>query len=201
MRTAPQFEALSSAVRDQILQVVVNQAPASEPGAGVSIREIADQLGRKPGSLYRHIDGLLEAGLIRRTGREESGGRDAAMFAALGDVIELVTPDREGPDLDALCRYIERAGTYAGKESAAATRERAAGGNAESPPLTGMVSMFGWLDEAQRRELHGHLLAVARVFERSQRRPGTRLIAASVFVRPVRLPDGGVGAEPARRAP
>jgi len=198
VRTAAQFDAISSPVRDQILQVVVNQAPASEPGAGVSIREIGAQLGRQPGSLYRHIEELVAVGLLRQTGSETSGGRDATTYTAPGDVMELVTPSGKGAALDSLCRYIERAAAYAGKESAAATRARATGGEGSdaSPPLTGMVSMFGWLDESQRRALHAHMLAIAGVFAGAHRRPGTRLIAASAFLRPVRLPGGKSAREP-----
>lgn len=195
VRTAPQFDALASAVRDQIVQVVVNQAPwapGREEVAGVSIREIAEQLGRKPGSLYRHIEELVEVGLIREASTQASGGRDAQSYSAVGEVMELVTPGGTGPALDALCRYLERTAAHAGKESAAATRARAQGEPAEN----GSVSMFGWLDNAQRAKLRGLMAEVAEVFSRAERREGTKLIAATVFVRPVRLPGGGVAQEP-----
>lgn len=203
VRTAPQFEAISSPVRDQILQVVVNQAPWSPDRPdrpGVSIREIGEQLGRKPGSLYRHIEALVEVGLIRETGAQASGGRDAMTYRATGEVVHLVTPARAGPAMDALCRYIERAAALAGRESAAATRERVM---LVAPPApadrhdgadpahdNGMVAMFGWLDADQRAALRDSMWTIARVFENAKRRPGTKLVAASLFIRPVRLPDG-----------
>ena len=198
VKSASQFEALSSPIRDQIVQVVVNQAPwspDSPEGAGVSIREIAEQLGRKPASLYRHIEALVEVGLIREIGSRSSGGRDATMYSAVGEAMHLVTPERQGPAMDALCRYIERMATHAGKESAAAARERALGVGAGTERDQGTVSMFGWLDSDQRARLREILLEVAAVFERAERRPGTRLIAASLLVRPVRLPDGETAEE------
>lgn len=203
VRTAAQFDALASPVRDQIVQVIVNQAPwdpdASE-SAGVSIREIAAQLGRKPGSLYRHFEALLKAGLIRETGAQTSGGRDAMTYSAGGEALRLITPTRSGPALTALCRYLKRMGAFAGRESAAAVRDRA---RRNAPEVAegarsdqASVSMFGWLDESQQERLHELLFEVAEVFEKGRRRPGTKLIAASMLIRPVRLPGGRTGEEP-----
>lgn len=189
VRAAAQFQALASPVRDQIVQVVVNQAPwveGRDDVQGVSIREIAAQLGRKPASLYRHVDALVRVGLIYEVAIHVSGGRDARAYAALGDHVRLVTPERQGPAMEALCAYLERTAAHAGRESAAATRARARGGPAEN----GSMSMFGWLDEAQRRRLHALMEEAAEVFSTAHRRPGTRLIAASLFIRPVQLPDG-----------
>ncbi|MBK7405929.1 MAG: helix-turn-helix domain-containing protein [Phycisphaerales bacterium] len=202
VRTAAQFDAIASPVRDQILQVVVNQAPWSpeQPDRpGVSIREIGSQLGRKPGSLYRHIEALVEAGLIRETGAQPSGGRDAMTYTATGEVVHLVTPERNGAAMEALCRYIERTAAQAGKEAAAATRDRVLAVASSTPPgargeppryENAMLSMFGWLDDEQRQQLRECMWQIAEIFGHAQRRPGTKLIASSLFIRPVRLPAG-----------
>lgn len=191
VRGADQFDALSSPVRDQVLQVVVNQAGGERAAGGVTIREIAEQLGRKPSSLYRHIEALVGVGLIREVGAAASGGRDATAYAADGGIVVLVTPERAGAAMDGLCRYIEKMGTHAGREAAGATRAGHGGGGGD----VGTMSMFGWLDEAQRGRLRRLLEEVALVFEQAERRPGTRLVAASMLVRPVMLPDGDAAAE------
>lgn len=203
VRTQVQFDALASPVRDQIVQVIVNQAPGSpdsDDSAGVSIREVAEQLGRKPGSLYRHFEALVKAGLIRQTGAQTSGGRDAMTYCAGGEALRLITPDRPGPALAALCRYLQRMGAFAGRESAAAVRDRTRHHHPDAPESArsdqASVSMFGWLDESQQERLQELLLEVAVVFENARRRPGTKLIAASMLVRPVRLPGGRTGQEP-----
>jgi predicted transcriptional regulator len=188
VRGAEQFEALSSPVRDQVLQVVVNQAGGGRGTGGVTIREIAEQLGRKPASLYRHIEGLVGSGLIREVGPTASGGRDATAYAADGEVVVLVTPERSGAAMDGLCRYLEKMGVHAGRETAEATRAGLGGKGGE----VGTMSMFGWLDESQRGRLRDLLHEVAQVFDEAERRPGTRLVAASMLVRPVMLPDGEV---------
>jgi AcrR family transcriptional regulator len=204
VRSAAQFDALASPVRDQIVQVLVHLAPwrpdRPEP-EGVSIAEVARELGRKPASLYRHFDDLLAVGLIRETGVQASGGRDARTFSAIGEVMTLITPTRSGPALDALCRYLERMATHAGRESAAAVRERARQCSRDrdqpeqTPPQQASVSMFGWLTEDERVDLHGLLVRVSDIFHGATRRPGTTLVAASMLVRPVRLPGGATAEE------
>lgn len=189
IRSPAQFDAIASPVRDQILQVVVNQAPWSPdrpPGPGVSIREIGAQLGRPANALYRHVERLVEVGLIKEGEPEPSGGRDATTYRATGEVLHLIQPDRRGAALDALCRYHERAGAHAGRESAAAVRERVGMPDDGSPPDHGMVCMFGWLDDDQRARLREAMFAIADVFRDAARRPDTRLVAASLFIRPVR---------------
>lgn len=199
-RSAAHFDALASPVRDQIVQVLVHLAPwrpdRPEP-AGVSVAEVAQELGRKPASLYRHFDDLLAVGLIRETGVRPSGGRDARTFSAIGEVMTLVTPTRSGPALDALCRYLERTATHAGRESAAAVRARVQSSSDENPPRQASMSMFGWLTEEERAELHGLLLGVSALFRGATRRPGTSMVAASMLVRPVVLPDGQTAEESA----
>jgi hypothetical protein len=66
---------------------------------GVSIRQIGDELGRKAASLYRHIEALVDAGLIHETGSQISGGRDATTYAAPGVHMVLIAPSEEGPNL------------------------------------------------------------------------------------------------------
>lgn len=183
--TAAQFDALASPVRDQIVQVVVNHVAAS-PGEGVSIREIAEQLGRKAGSLYRHMQELCDAGLIREVGTRPSGGRDATMYTADGPALVLALPKGEGADLEALCRYVERMGAHAGKESAEGVRARVRG--AVGAEVQGSASLIGWLDKQQIERVRGMLHELAAVFADAKRRPKTQFIAASLLIRPVQVP-------------
>lgn len=199
IRTSSQYDAIASPVRDQILQVVVNQAPPSSAQGGVSIREIASQLGRRPASLYRHIESLKKAGLIQETGVLTSGGRDATTYTAAGDYVLLETPEGDKKAAAAMSRFIRRTAAHAGKEHAEASRRAAsASSNPREPADRAMLAMFGWLDPAQERRLHQHLLAAARIFGNARRRPGTKLLAATMFIRPVLLPGGTTAAEPHR---
>ncbi len=204
LRSAKHFQAISSQVRDQILQVVVFQTGSScedEQRKGISIHEIAEHIGRSAASIYRHIDALVDAELIHPIGATTTGGRNAQQYAADGNIIYL-SVDRDDPEaVDALCKLIERSATWAGKQTAKATRRWiessiGEGGDIEpnNSPLGSkdhaMSAQFGWLDPNQQESLRKHLHEVTKIFEQSQRRPNTKLISTSMFIHPVELPNG-----------
>ncbi len=197
IETAEQFEAMASPVRDQIMNVVANLTTWHKDGTaeGVSIRQIGEQLGRKPASLYRHIEALVEAGLIDETGSQASGGRDATTYAAPGAHMILIAPSEEGPVLDAMCEYIRSVASNAGRETAAAAIDRVTLASEIGPHDTGGAVIRGWLDEEQRAHLRWLQKEINAVFSDSKRRPGTRLMAATFLFRPSRLPDGSIADE------
>lgn len=192
-----QFRAMASPVRDQIMNVVSNLCTWTADGVaeGVSIRQIGEQLGRKPASLYRHIEALVEAGLINETGSQASGGRDATTYAAGGAHIVLVTPSGVGPAMDAMCQYIRSIANIAGREMAAAAIDQGTQATAMGPHDVGGTVIRGWLDEEQRARVRKLQKELNAVFAESKRRPDTRLMAATLFFRPARLPDGSIADE------
>lgn len=197
IETAEQFKALASPVRDQIINVVANLTSWNADGTavGVSIRQIGDELGRKPASLYRHIEALVDAGLIHETGSQISGGRDATTYAAPGAHMVLIAPSEEGPELDAMCEYIMSVAVNAGREAAAAAIDRVVNPTQIGPHDTGGAAIRGWLDEDQRARIRSLQKEMNAVFAESKRRPGTRLMAATLLFRPTRLPDGSIADE------
>ena len=70
-----QIRALCSPMRHAIHQVVLSQGEAS-------IREIGEQVGKKPASLYRHIDQLVEVGLLIEQGTKSTSRRDAKVYSS-----------------------------------------------------------------------------------------------------------------------
>jgi hypothetical protein len=197
--TADQFKAMSSPVRDQIMNVVANMTTFDDDGRalGVSVREIGEQLCRKPASLYRHIDALAEAGLIVKAEPADAGGRDAVTYVSPGKYIVLVPPREVGPELDAMGEYIMSVAANAGRETTMAARDRVTLDHAIGPNDTGGAVIRGWLDEDQRAELRRLQHEINVVFSESRRRPGTRLMAATFLFRPTRLPGGSIADEQA----
>ncbi len=202
LSSAKQIGAVVSAVRDQIYQVIVYSTGPGEDPQGVSIVEIAQQLGRPAASLYRHIDLLLEVGLIHPTGTSSTGGRTAQMYAADGNVIYIKVDPNDTEAIEVLCKLVERNASWGGKQVARATRkwgEAIRIDPSRDPTLKdhGMNSVFGWLDPDQQKALHDRLYEITKIFDHAHRRPGTKLISAEMFIHPVELPDGSTPSVPA----
>lgn len=199
VETVEQFEAMSSPIRAQIITVVASLVTASDEGGvrGVSAREIARQVGRRRSSIYRHLDAMVEAGLLETVGSQSSGGRDASMYAVPGEVVMLVPPQGAGPELDAMCAYIESVAKNAGRETARATEDRVLGRFGVGPNDTGGATLRGWLTPEQRGEFRELMQRMNDLFVDTPRRPGTRLMAATFMFRPCRMPDDTIADEPA----
>jgi DNA-binding transcriptional ArsR family regulator len=72
--SAEQFRLISYGPRRDIIALLANDPE-------LSARDMAEQLGRRVTSLYRHLDLLLEAGLIRQVGARTGTKRPEALFA------------------------------------------------------------------------------------------------------------------------
>lgn len=201
IETAAQFKAMSSPIRNQIIGIVESlTADDSATGEtrGVSVREIAKQMGRSASALYSHLEMMVDAGLLVEVGTQRSGGRDATTYAVPGELIELVMPTEEGPELDALCEYIRSVARNAGQEAVLAAIDRALGRREIGPHDTGGATLRGWLDPDQRTELRQLMARINDLFVDRPRRPGTRYMAATFMFRPCRLPGGEIADEPAQ---
>jgi DNA-binding MarR family transcriptional regulator len=196
---AGQYRALDSPIRQQILAAIgrLSAVDDADGGAGVSIRQLGEELGRDPSSLYRHLRTLVRVGLVDEVGKKASGGRRATSYMLTHERTTLITPDGEGPELDAMCRYIEHLASYAGRETAEAFADRAMKRNDLGRRDTAIFSFRGWLDERQRDEFRELMLTLDKLFADSRRRPGTRQMGATFLFRPTRLPDKSIADEPA----
>jgi predicted ArsR family transcriptional regulator len=66
--------AIRSPVRTRILEIAIAQAP-------VSVRDIADRMGRSPASMYHHVKMLQAAGLLREAGSAGHGREAERLYA------------------------------------------------------------------------------------------------------------------------
>lgn len=94
LRSAAELEAIVSPVRHHLLRALSMLGRCS-------VKELAQQLGRSPESLYYHLRALEAAGLVVERGERVVGGRTEALYATIGE--QLVTdPKQTSPDyLDA----------------------------------------------------------------------------------------------------
>ena len=71
-----QLECLTSPVRADILDHLSGRGP-------LTVRDLSASLGRKPSSLYYHLEILVETGLVVVAGEDTSGRRPEVIYRAL----------------------------------------------------------------------------------------------------------------------
>lgn len=88
--TPRQIEAVSSPLRQELLEQLGHAGPAS-------VAELASQMGRRPTALHYHVNLLLRAGILRRAGRRASGRRAEALYALSASRFVVVGTSAGGP--------------------------------------------------------------------------------------------------------
>jgi DNA-binding transcriptional ArsR family regulator len=90
LSTALELEAVVSPVRHHVLRALSMLGTCS-------VKELAQQLGRSPESLYYHLRALQDAGLVIERGERVVQGRSEALYATIAQ--RLVTdPKQTSPD-------------------------------------------------------------------------------------------------------
>lgn len=156
-----QRQALSSAVRLEILG-------AFTAVGGMSIREVAERMGRPAGSLYYHFRILEKVGLLRRAGERPGDKRPEVLYEPIAPRIELAAPQQAG-DLAPVLKTMASAFRMAERDLEAGLRQGTARtGGRNRNLLAFRVHMR--LSRARLAELNQHLRAVEQFIERESSR-------------------------------
>jgi predicted ArsR family transcriptional regulator len=176
IRNPNQVRVMSSPMRNAIHQVVNNQGKAS-------IREIGEQLGREPASLYRHIDLLVEAGLLTEVGSRSTARRDAKLYSAERKFFAYDPGDQEMTD--ALCEFtkisMRRAASNVSR-SLQSGEAKTRGDNLKRDTYVGTI--MGWLSPDDLAEINEHLNAIIDLYADKAKKPGTELISITLAMSP-----------------
>jgi len=165
-----QIRSLCSPMRHEIHQVVLSQGEAS-------VREIAEQMGRKPASLYRHIDQLVEVGLLIEMGTKSTARRDAKMYTTK---LEFMRYRPRKPEM------VEALGEFARsslKDTGLKITKSFDAGTAVLPvPHRDIFigSPAGWLDENELAELNEHIDAIIGLMINKPRKPDSKRMVISM---------------------
>ena len=84
--TREQREALTSPLRLEILGQFTGPKP-------LSVRDLAERMGRTPHSIYYHVHLMARIGLLREVGRREGGSRSEALYQPARDEVALDAAD------------------------------------------------------------------------------------------------------------
>lgn len=170
-----QVRALSSHTRCAIHQIALSQGE-------VSIREIAEQLGRKPVSLYRHIDQLVEVGVLEEVGTRATTRRDAKIYATKLGYLKYDPENTEMVEALASVTKSMLKSSASGIAKSLESKEAITGGPDRD---TYICSLFAWLDDDELAEVNEHLRAVRNVFKNKQRKADAKLMAISIGMHPM----------------
>lgn len=118
------LRALKSPVRQEIVDVL-------DRSGALSVRELAEELGRKAASLYYHVHDLALAGVIVEVGTRPSGKRTEAVYDLAAEKVLIDRGARSPEFLKELSALHRSALRRAERELAAAVAEPSAGGDPE----------------------------------------------------------------------
>lgn len=157
--TRKQREALTSPLRLEILGQFTGPRP-------LSVRDLAERMGRTPHSIYYHVHLMTRIGLLRQVGRRDGGGRSEALYQPAVDEVALEAAD---PEAGLAIRRTMAAAFRMAERDLEAALESAPG----DPRLLGMRGHFRATPRVLR-QVRRHLQAALEIVQREARRGAGR---------------------------
>jgi hypothetical protein len=157
--TREQRDALTSPLRLEILGQFTGPTP-------LSVRDLAERMGRTPHSIYYHVHLMSRIRLLREVGRREGGGRGEALYQPVRDEVALDAAD-PGAGL-AIQRTMGAAFRMAERDLEAALESAPA-----DPRLFGMRAHFR-APPSVLKQVRRHLQAALEIVQREARRGAGR---------------------------
>ena len=88
-----QRQAFSSPLRQEILQYFL-------AGKALSVREVAERMGRPPTAIHYHVRLLAQSGLLVKSGERREGRRREAEYSMVADAIAVPSASQSSGDSD-----------------------------------------------------------------------------------------------------
>jgi hypothetical protein len=106
-----QLQILASAVRLDIADRLAALGP-------MSVKELADSMGKNTTPIYHHLEQMGKVGLVRRTSASGTRGRPAAVYEAPGELTRLARAPRIASNRKPMAKIGRIAAGQAGKDYA-----------------------------------------------------------------------------------
>lgn len=177
--------ALASPLRQDILVVLENSGPTS-------VAELARRIGRRPDTLYHHLRVLDRAGMVRHSGGDSTGGRPGSVWQVTARPIRVRPEQGAGPPARLAERVVGAMSRAGVRDFGRAFRRFLAGAG----PRPDAMRYCVWLDEAERRRMHGALAELIERFRAHEPRTGRSPFVLTLLVAAVAEP---LAEAPARR--
>jgi hypothetical protein len=153
--TREQRDALTSPLRLEILGQFTGPTP-------LSVRDLAERMGRTPHSIYYHVHLMARVGLLREVGRRDSGGRSEALYQPAREEVAL---DATDPGAGLAIRRTMGAAFRMAERDLESALESAPG----DPRLLGMRGHFRATPRVLK-QVRRHLEAALEIVQREARR-------------------------------
>jgi predicted ArsR family transcriptional regulator len=114
-----------------------------------TVRELADELGREPATLYYHVHALVDSGIVRETGKRKAGTRPESVYSLVAERILIDRSETSEPFLSALADLQRATLRTAERELVAALEARDPKGSDDSPTLLRIASRLKPQDAAR----------------------------------------------------
>ncbi len=156
-------------------------------GGEMTIREVAGRIGRRAGSLYRHFEALVDAGLLRVVGEIPTARRPAKVFRAAANPRFVYQRDRPEA-IEALNRMVQSAARHAADGFARSTRCGKATTRGPARDTHAGVQN-GWLNPLELQKLNELLTQARDLLIGGEPGPGKQLIELTFLMSPPGVPD------------
>lgn len=178
IRTRAQLEAITSPVRQEILDGV--QALGPSP-----IAAVAALLGRPADALYYHVRTLERLGLLVRAGSRRNGRRDEAIYDVPERPLQIRYEPGDAANRAGATRAVAAAVRLTQRDFARALASgEFVGEGPRRNAWGGRVKV--WLTPAQLAELNRLIERISRISGRAERPKGSRLHSFAWILAPVR---------------
>lgn len=180
--TKPEWAAVTSPVRFEVIEFLRMVAPCS-------IAELGEAMARPADGLYHHLRVLVKVGLVVRGKDRRVRGRREAMFDLAArkfrfDVGEPVGAGKSPRNAKLARRLMASLGRMSVRAVGRALEMGIEVGQGKSKQIWGRVEA-AWLDGAALAEVNAHIEAIDAVFERGREIRRGRLFTVGVFLSPV----------------
>jgi|GEM_PF-4461258 len=173
-----QLKALASTIRNELFFEVARLR-------GATIRELAEQMGRSPASLYRHMDILVESELVRVEGKKSKGPEKADFYIPIASVLIYPTSEEHPELLESLTAVYKAQLRNCEKEfikGLSSPNARSSGVYKNLCSINGMA----WLTKSELREINSLLKDVRTILRASEPgRKGVEPVGLTIAMRPV----------------
>ncbi len=146
IKSAKQVRALRTPLRQEIVQALTRLGACT-------VRELADELGHEPATLYYHVHALEEAGIAAEIDKRKGGGRPEGVYELMAEKILVDRSETSEPFLSALADLQRATLRTAERELVAALEARDPKGSDDSPTLLRIASRLKPQDAARARKM------------------------------------------------